>query len=576
MTPSSLAKTPTSPPPRRPRRSAPAATATATSAAAAPATGAPAARQQPHCARILRSRVRGRRPPACLETLLLSVLGLLLVSSSLLTPTAHLNVLPSALWPGGGGSSSSGIGIADSVAVFRVGGWAAAAPAPAPAPAPGLVDDCLNCLGLTKNPDWYGSNKDKIKVNGQKFTKDPSQGEKIGNSAGSVTFTTDNKVVKQLKDNWQFTEDGIEATKKAGQYVTHKGQTMVQEKVDGTTLAEWVLQQKAAGRTTGLGIKQTLNDAISQQNALGYKHGDVHMKNIMVDANGQFKTLIDWDAASKLDKNKPLTEDSWASTKVESQCRSAGVTFERRSGTARPAAGSTACKINSAKKVSQNMNAFFANKQVNADGTLDIKATLAAAKANKKTAGAIGSVTKETIAAARGKGGAKAAAGAGAKPGKGEARGAGGDGSGKKAAGKRGGKGAAGKASRAGGGRKSVAAGKAGKGGGKGGGKGSGKRNSGAGGASAKAKARGAGKKPAAAGGKAGKKNVRAAKSKGKAAGARTKPAAKATGPKKNKKAVPAVSNKKPKTTAGPGKKTKKVEPVQPKAVAGGKAKTKK
>ncbi|KAI9354323.1 hypothetical protein DFJ73DRAFT_923041 [Zopfochytrium polystomum] len=66
--------------------------------------------------------------------------------------------------------------------------------------------------------------------------------------------------------------------------------------------------------------------------------------------------------------------------------------------------GSAECKRNSAKRVAGNVKALFANKMMNADGTLDVKATLAAAKANKRTSSAVGSVTKSTVAAAKGSG----------------------------------------------------------------------------------------------------------------------------------------------------------------------------
>ncbi|KAI8852489.1 hypothetical protein BC829DRAFT_414474 [Chytridium lagenaria] len=62
--------------------------------------------------------------------------------------------------------------------------------------------------------------------------------------------------------------------------------------------------------------------------------------------------------------------------------------------------GSDACKEIHANKIAGNVKEFFNNKEVNPDGSLNIKATLMALKAKKSSAA--GSITKATLAAARG------------------------------------------------------------------------------------------------------------------------------------------------------------------------------
>ncbi|KAI9359663.1 hypothetical protein DFJ73DRAFT_902233 [Zopfochytrium polystomum] len=230
-------------------------------------------------------------------------------------------------------------------------------------------------------PSWV---RGKITVAGTEYTKDESKNEPRGKS-GVVSFTTDNKVVKKTIHG--FSDDAIAAYQAADHYIAHEGKTMVQRKIEGQTLADYNRQNPEKK----VQLSEMKDHILQRQNAIGFRHNDVNPRNIMVDEQGKFKDLIDWDDATRLNHGDTVTS---------LECEGESGSLSRRG--LRAKAGSAQCKKNSAKKVAGNMKALFANKKMNADGTLDIKATLAATGANKETAGAVGKVTKSTIAKAKG------------------------------------------------------------------------------------------------------------------------------------------------------------------------------
>ena len=76
---------------------------------------------------------------------------------------------------------------------------------------------------------------------------------------------------------------------------------MVQKKAPGITLYDFLNKNRH-----NQNVKLTYDCAdiyakvVAQQDEIGYNHGDIRAQNIMVDPlTGNFKTLIDWDVATK-------------------------------------------------------------------------------------------------------------------------------------------------------------------------------------------------------------------------------------------------------------------------------------
>jgi predicted unusual protein kinase regulating ubiquinone biosynthesis (AarF/ABC1/UbiB family) len=89
----------------------------------------------------------------------------------------------------------------------------------------------------------------------------------------------------------------------AGLYIYHRKKVMIQRKIDGITLEEY-LSKKIRNEdfsSTGSYYSHVQKQAFNQQENIGFWHRDAHDGNIMVNAQtGEFITLIDWDNARPL------------------------------------------------------------------------------------------------------------------------------------------------------------------------------------------------------------------------------------------------------------------------------------
>jgi RIO-like serine/threonine protein kinase len=86
-----------------------------------------------------------------------------------------------------------------------------------------------------------------------------------------------------------------------GHYIYHEKSMMVQKKISGITLADFMKRhRKNTDMRQNYDCSNIYKHILAQQDEIGYNHGDIRVQNILVHPEtGEFKTLIDWDIASK-------------------------------------------------------------------------------------------------------------------------------------------------------------------------------------------------------------------------------------------------------------------------------------
>ncbi|KAI9359195.1 hypothetical protein DFJ73DRAFT_757664 [Zopfochytrium polystomum] len=179
-------------------------------------------------------------------------------------------------------------------------------------------------------------------------------------AAGRVFDATDSQgkpvVVKNLFDYRSFSKDEIDATKAAGQYISHEGKSMVQRKVGTQSLDSYHQDKKNSPGGWVPKSGEISRQLEAQQEKIGWLHQDGHRDNVRVDTSKkspegipEFR-LIDWGTAkrnSELSAEYIAEDRDKEAKRVERHCKSHG--FEFRSGAERGvyrrAAGAGACAV---------------------------------------------------------------------------------------------------------------------------------------------------------------------------------------------------------------------------------------
>ncbi|KAI9325161.1 hypothetical protein DFJ73DRAFT_914049 [Zopfochytrium polystomum] len=200
------------------------------------------------------------------------------------------------------------------------------------------------------------SAKEVFDVGGEHVTVDPSKIIGAGTS-GVVYDAKDSKgrpaVYKELRQKRVWKDHEIEATKAAGQYISHDSVSMVQKKVGTHDLEDYLDEKKRNPGGWKPNSAEIIRQVDKQQNKMKFSHTDAGTQNIRVDTTKTNKQgapkfrLVDWGLSEPHSTMTPREIESnrnYSHKDIKKECAARGFEFRSRGGLYRRGPGACSTK----------------------------------------------------------------------------------------------------------------------------------------------------------------------------------------------------------------------------------------